>query len=156
MAHISCSDFLLLFLLFSLWVLLVQASSFSSYFCSVNIFINIRNHLQQISFQWCQYVWFIILLAHLTLVLGPSLYATPHYDWSFPLFSSMISAVILISYLVSLLILDLTAVISHSSPSIKESLELAYPQARKCGLFTRVQEIFPGPHQAYSLHQYDA
>ena len=56
---------------------------------------------------------------YLTLILEPPLYATPHYDWSFLLFSSMISVIILIPYLVSLLVSDLTAVMSYSSPSIK-------------------------------------
>jgi hypothetical protein len=69
----------------------------------------------------------------------------------------MISAIILIPYLVSLLVLDLAAVMSQSSssPSIKKSLELAYFQGRECGLFSSVKEIFPEPHQAYSLEQYD-
>jgi hypothetical protein len=70
----------------------------------------------------------------------------------------MISTILLILYLVSLLVLDLTAIIeshSHSSSSIKESLELAYSQGRESGLFSRVKEIFPEPHQAYSLEQYD-
>jgi hypothetical protein len=68
----------------------------------------------------------------------------------------MISSIILIPYLVSFLVLDLTAVISHScaSPSIKESLELAF-KGRECGLFSSIKEIFPKPHQAYSLEQYD-
>jgi hypothetical protein len=182
MAHVPCSDCLFVFflfrkwvlpfdgscfmpwlpfcffLLFSWWVLLAHGSSFSSYFCSVNLFTNIitiRHHLQHISFRWCRHVWFIILLAYLTLVLGPPLYATPHYDWSFLLFSSMISVMILISYLVSLLVLDLTSVMSQSSPTIQKPLDLAYFQGRECGLFTSVKEIFPEPHQAYSLEQYD-
>ena len=69
----------------------------------------------------------------------------------------MISAIILIPYLVSLLVLDLTAVMSHSSSSssITKSLELAYFQGREHGLFSSVKEIFPKPHQAYSLEQYD-
>ena len=70
----------------------------------------------------------------------------------------MILSIILIPYLVSLLVFDLASVIlySHSSSSIKEVLELACFRARASGLFTRVQETFPGPHQAYSLEQYDA
>ena len=69
----------------------------------------------------------------------------------------MISAIILIPYLVSLLVLDLTAVLSHSSPSVTkfQVLELAYFQARECGVFSSVKEIFSEPHQAYSLEQYD-
>ena len=67
----------------------------------------------------------------------------------------MISAIILIPYLVSLLLLDLNAVMSHSSPSIKKSLELAYFQGRECGLISSVKEIFSEPHQAYSLEQYE-
>ena len=65
-------------------------------------------------------------------------------------------SVILISYLVSLLVLDLTAVMSHSSSSsIGKSLELAYFQGRECGLFSSVKETFPEPNQAYSLEQYE-
>jgi hypothetical protein len=67
----------------------------------------------------------------------------------------MISAIILIPYLVSLLVLDLTAVMSSSSPSIKKSLELAYFQGTECGLISSVKEIFSEPHEAYSLEQYD-
>ena len=56
----------------------------------------------------------------------------------------------------SLLVLDLTSVMAHStSSSTEESLELAYFQGRKCGLFSSVKEVFPKPHQAYSLEQYD-
>ena len=64
-------------------------------------------------------------------------------------------SVILISYLVSLLVLDLTAIMSHSSLNVRKSLELAYFQGRECGLFSSVKETFPEPHQAYSLEQYD-
>ena len=69
----------------------------------------------------------------------------------------MISAItLLIPYLVSLLVLDLTSVMAHStSSSTEESLELAYFQGREHGLFSSVKEIFPKPHQAYSLEQYD-
>ena len=96
-----------------------------------------------------------INFTYLTFIPGPPLYATPHSDWSFLLFSSMISVIILIPYLVSLLVLDLIAV-SHSSPSIQKSLKLAYFQGRECSLFSSIKEIFSEPHQAYSLEQYDA
>ena len=66
----------------------------------------------------------------------------------------MISAIILISYLVSLLVLDLTAIM-HSTSSIEKSLELAYNQGRECGLLNSAKTIFPEPHQSYSVEQYD-
>ena len=89
------------------------------------------------------------------IILGPLLYATPHYDWLFLLFSFMTSVIILIPYSVSLLVLDLTAVMSHSFRGIKKSLELAYFQGEACGLFSSVKQTFPEPHQAYSLEQYN-
>jgi hypothetical protein len=68
----------------------------------------------------------------------------------------MISAIILIPYLVSLLVFDLTTLMlqSRPPPSITKSLELAYFQGRKCGVFSRVKGIFPAPYTAYSLEQY--
>ena len=115
MTHVSCPDCFLHFLLFRMWVLLANGLCFMFwlpvcifvvqlvspswvillYFCSLNLFTNIitvRYHLQHIFFQWCRYVWLIILLTYLTHILGWwPLYATPHYDWSF--LSFIISAI---------------------------------------------------------------
>ena len=160
MAYLSCSDCLFAFLLSPVSECFWLMGHLSLYIFThpINLFVNIitiRKQLQYISFQWCRCVWFIILLAYyLTLILGPPLYVTPHYDWSFLLFSFMISAIILISYLVSLLVLDLTAIM-HTTSSIEKSLELAYNQGRECGLLNSVKTIFPEPHQSYSVEQYD-
>jgi hypothetical protein len=60
---------------------------------------------------------------------------------------------ILIYFIAAILVLDLASILILHKQHLNtyNVLQLAYSQAEKSGVFTRILETFSGPHEHYSL-----